>query len=77
MSLIYSFTSAFFEFQVDPGMETFTKANGQLEDTVIRRENNDVACRVQDRRTNLAVLQVLLHSIPSLLGRVPSRYSEI
>jgi len=58
-------------------METFTEANGQLEDAVICREDDDVARRIQDRGTNLAVLQMPWTVSRVASGRAPSRYSEI
>ncbi len=42
-------------------METLTEVNGQLEDAVIRHQNDDVAGRIEHRRADLTMRKVLLY----------------
>jgi hypothetical protein len=46
---------------VKTGVKAFAEAKRQLEDPFIGREDQDVTCRVENRRADLAVLKVLLH----------------
>jgi hypothetical protein len=42
-------------------MEPLTEADGEFKDTLICRENEDIARGVQDGRADFAVLQMFLH----------------
>jgi hypothetical protein len=71
---------------VKTGVKPLAEANRQLEDTFICREDQDVACRVDNRRADLAVLKVLLPPLqaptmstccPSNLRYVPKRVCNL
>src|SRR5215472_13829293 len=52
-------------------MQTLTEANGQFKNAVIGGQDDDIASRVQYRRADLAVIEVVLHGPPGLFGYSP------
>ena len=49
-----------------PRVQSLAEAKGQLKHSVVRGEDQDIARRIEDDRTNFAVVKVLLNKISHL-----------
>lgn len=52
-------------------MKPLAETNWQFEDTVIGSQDDYISSGVQDRRADLAVVEMLLHNLPCLFRQRP------
>jgi hypothetical protein len=55
------------ELQIDARVKSFAEANRKFEDSIIGSQDDDIARGVQNGGADLAVIQMLLHGIPSFV----------